>query len=152
PLVNTPVAGLRPSPGGFQSLPVLTQIYPNFPANSPQFPPSGGRNWHREQARTNVRIGTGEIRGDEFLPSADHRRGSRDRRAPTNRLVVHVAYNNELELVVEMDGPRYVGRCAAAPLIIQFLHRPPFPTPLPARRPVQDAILPWFQIDAFPCV
>ena len=41
PLLNTPVAGLRPSHGCFQSLPVLTQIYPNFPSQSPQFPPSG---------------------------------------------------------------------------------------------------------------
>jgi hypothetical protein len=44
PLLNTTVGGVRPSPGGFQSLPIYRRIYPNLPVKSPQFPSSGDVN------------------------------------------------------------------------------------------------------------
>ena len=41
PLLTTRLGRRASGPRSFQSLPVLTQIYPNFPANPPNFPPVG---------------------------------------------------------------------------------------------------------------
>jgi hypothetical protein len=52
PLLNTPVAVLRPNHGCFKSLPILTRIYPNvdagIPPVSPQCAAKTARNWAQE--------------------------------------------------------------------------------------------------------